>query len=77
MRAFAIPTTSVRRRISRFKLLYGDKDVPSPLTVAEDLAAKISTSRLVIVPGAGHLCDVEGSDRFNAAVRSFLRSPQI
>jgi pimeloyl-ACP methyl ester carboxylesterase len=55
-------------------LLYGDKDVRSPLHVAEDLHARIPTSRLVIIPGVGHLCDVEGSERFTFEVRSFLRS---
>jgi len=58
-------------------LVYGDKDVRSPLSVAEDLHAQISTSRLVVIPGAGHLCDVEAPERFNAEVRSFLRSVQV
>ncbi len=55
-------------------LLYGDKDVRSPLNVAEDLHARIPGSRLVVIPGVGHLCDVEGGERFNMEVRGFLRS---
>jgi pimeloyl-ACP methyl ester carboxylesterase len=54
-------------------LLYGDKDVRSPLSVAEDLHARIPTSRLVVMPGVGHLSNVEAAERFNSEVRSFLR----
>ncbi len=57
-------------------LLYGDKDVRSPLDVAEDLHAKIPGSRLVVIPGVGHLIDTEAPARFNSEVRSFLRSVQ-
>jgi len=56
-------------------LLYGDADQRSPLEgVAHDLHAKIPGSRLVVLPGVGHQCDMEAPDRFNAEVRSFLQS---
>src|SRR5262249_14501920 len=56
-------------------LLYGDADRRSPpQVVAHDLHAKIPGSRLVVMPGVGHQCDMEAPDRFNAEVRSFLRS---
>lgn len=55
-------------------LIWGDQDVRSPLAVAEDLRARIPGSRLVVIPGAGHLSHVEAPDRFNTEVRSFLRS---
>lgn len=54
-------------------LLYGDQDVRSPLSVAEDLHAQIPTSRLVVMPGVGHLSNIEAPERFNTEVRSFLR----
>ena len=54
-------------------LLYGDKDVRSPLSVAEDLHAKIPTSRLVVMPGVGHVSNMEAPERFNTEVRRFLR----
>lgn len=57
-------------------LLWGDADRRSPLTVGEDLQAKIPGSRLVVLPGVGHLSNVEAADRFNAQVRCFLRSNQ-
>jgi pimeloyl-ACP methyl ester carboxylesterase len=57
-------------------LVYGDEDVRAPLDVAEELHASIPGSRLVVLPGAGHVCNVEAAERFNTAVRSFLRSLQ-
>jgi pimeloyl-ACP methyl ester carboxylesterase len=55
-------------------LLYGDADRRSPLNIAEDLRARIPTSRLVVLSGVGHQCNVEAPERFNAEVRGFLRS---
>ena len=55
-------------------LLYGDRDVRSPLKVAEEMHAQIPGSRLVVMPGVGHACDLEAPERFNAEVRGFLRS---
>jgi pimeloyl-ACP methyl ester carboxylesterase len=53
-------------------LVYGDRDVRAPLTVAEALQAAISDSRLVVLPDAGHLCNIEAPSEFNDAVRDFL-----
>jgi pimeloyl-ACP methyl ester carboxylesterase len=53
-------------------LLYGDRDVRAPIDVAEQLHASIAGSTLVLLPGVGHVCNVEAPDEFNAAVRSFL-----
>jgi pimeloyl-ACP methyl ester carboxylesterase len=53
-------------------LVYGERDVRAPLTVAEALHAAIPASRLVVLPGAGHLCNIEASVAFNAATRDFL-----
>lgn len=55
-------------------LLYGDADRRSPLSVARDLHAKIPASRLVVMPGTGHLSNVEAAETFNAEVRRFLRT---
>jgi pimeloyl-ACP methyl ester carboxylesterase len=53
-------------------LVSGDRDVRAPLSVAEALQAAIPDSRLVVLPDAGHVCNVEAPDEFNDAVRSFL-----
>jgi pimeloyl-ACP methyl ester carboxylesterase len=55
-------------------LLYGDADVRAPLAIAKALHASIPASKLVVIPGAGHLSNVEAPERFNAEVREFLRS---
>jgi pimeloyl-ACP methyl ester carboxylesterase len=55
-------------------LLYGDTDVRAPMAVAEDLRTQIRGSALVVLPRAGHLCNLEAADRFNREVRSFLRT---
>ena len=57
-------------------LLYGDSDVRAPPNVAQDLHARIPGSKLVVIPGAGHVCNVDAPERFNAEVREFLRSAQ-
>jgi pimeloyl-ACP methyl ester carboxylesterase len=55
-------------------LLYGDRDVRSPVSVGRALHAQIPASRLVVIPGVAHVSNVEAPERFNAEVRSFLRS---
>lgn len=54
-------------------LLYGELDKRSPVSVGEELHARIPESTLVILPGVGHLCNVEGTDQFNREVLAFLR----
>jgi pimeloyl-ACP methyl ester carboxylesterase len=55
-------------------LLYGDADERSPLPLAESLASQIPGSRLVVLPGVGHQCNMEGAARFNTELRAFCRS---
>lgn len=55
-------------------LLYGDMDVRSPVSIGEALHTQIPGSKLVVTPGAGHVSNFEAPERFNAEVRSFLRS---
>ena len=53
-------------------LIAGDQDVQAPLPVAQDLHATIPGSTLVVLPGVGHVCNVEAPDAFNHTVRTFL-----
>lgn len=55
-------------------LLYGDQDVRAPVSIGQALHDAIPTSRLVVLPGAGHLSSVEAADRFSSEVREFLLS---
>jgi pimeloyl-ACP methyl ester carboxylesterase len=56
-------------------LVYGAEDVRAPLPVAEDLHTAISGSTLVVLPDAGHACNLEAPEAFNQAVRRFLQPP--
>jgi pimeloyl-ACP methyl ester carboxylesterase len=53
-------------------LVNGAEDVRAPLSVARDLEASIPGSTLVVLPGAGHVCNLEAPKEFNTVVRSFL-----
>ncbi len=53
-------------------LLWGEGDRRSPLSVAEQFHAAIPDSELRVIPGAGHISNMEKPDDFNASVRRFL-----
>jgi pimeloyl-ACP methyl ester carboxylesterase len=55
-------------------VLVGADDTLTPPSLAETLAARIQGARLEIIPGAGHLSNLEQPDAFNQAVRAFLRT---
>lgn len=54
-------------------LVYGGRDARAPLPVATSLHAALAGSELVVLPDAGHVCNIEAPEEFNAAVRDFLR----
>jgi pimeloyl-ACP methyl ester carboxylesterase len=54
-------------------LVWGESDVRSPLSVAEQMRRAIPGSELVVIPGAGHVSNLEQAERFNAEVRAFCR----
>ncbi|WP_052665260.1 alpha/beta fold hydrolase [Nitriliruptor alkaliphilus] len=54
-------------------LLYGELDVRSPKAVWEPIHAAIAHSRLVVIPGAGHMVDMQAAERCNDEIRAFLR----
>ena len=55
-------------------LIWGDADARSPLFVAHQLRDAIPGTRLVVIPGVGHVSNLEASARFNAEVRDFCMS---
>jgi pimeloyl-ACP methyl ester carboxylesterase len=57
-------------------LLYGDEDVRAPKHVWEALHSSIPGSKLVVIPGVGHMIDIEAAERFDTEVRAFLRAVQ-
>ncbi|MDP9387892.1 MAG: alpha/beta hydrolase [Actinomycetota bacterium] len=54
-------------------VVVGEQDQPSPPEVAEQMAAAVPAARLVVVPDAGHLSNVENPEAFNEALEGFLR----
>jgi pimeloyl-ACP methyl ester carboxylesterase len=53
-------------------VLVGAQDLITPPEAAETLARGIPGARLVVIPGAGHLANLEEPGAFNAALRGFL-----
>jgi pimeloyl-ACP methyl ester carboxylesterase len=55
-------------------LLYGELDQRAPVAVGKDLHAAIPAAEMVVIPGAGHLMNIEAPEEFNFQVRRFIRS---
>jgi pimeloyl-ACP methyl ester carboxylesterase len=58
-------------------LIWGEEDVRSPLSVAEQFRSSIPGAELVTIPNAGHVSNLEQPDRFNEAVRRFCGVTQL
>ncbi len=54
-------------------LIWGEFDARSPLGVARQFEQAIPDARLVVLPEAGHLSNLEQPKQFNDAVRDFCR----
>ena len=55
-------------------LIWGELDARSPLSVARQFEQAIPDTELVVIPGAGHVSNLEQPERFNQAVREFCRA---
>jgi pimeloyl-ACP methyl ester carboxylesterase len=55
-------------------LIWGELDARSPLGVARQFEQAIPDAQVVVIPGAGHVSNLERPDRFNTAVRDFCRA---
>jgi pimeloyl-ACP methyl ester carboxylesterase len=55
-------------------LIWGELDARSPLTVASQFEEAIPDAKLVVIPGAGHVSNLEQPELFNDAVRDFGRA---
>jgi len=56
-------------------VLVGDKDPTTPVAMARDIHAAIPGSRLVVIPDAAHISNLEQPAAFNAALTDFLGGP--
>jgi pimeloyl-ACP methyl ester carboxylesterase len=75
---YVIPQADQRDLLDRIAvptlLLWGELDVRSPLEVARQFEQAIPDTKLVVLPGAGHVTNLERPEKFNEAVREFCRS---
>jgi pimeloyl-ACP methyl ester carboxylesterase len=55
-------------------LIWGARDARSPLYVARRFERAIPHAELVVIPGAGHVSNLEQPELFNDAVRAFCRA---
>lgn len=53
-------------------IIAGEADVLTPPSEAQALHAAIAGSRLLTLPGAGHLANLEAPDAFSAAIEEFV-----
>ncbi|MET9732470.1 alpha/beta hydrolase [Streptomyces sp. NPDC006458] len=53
-------------------LVWGERDTRSPLGVARAFRDAIDGARLVVLPGVGHMSNLEAPEGFARAVRGFL-----
>ena len=71
-----LPTHDVRARLGEIAaptlVLVGEHDEETPLSYAEALASGIRGARLQIIPGAGHISNLEAPDAVNIALREHL-----
>jgi pimeloyl-ACP methyl ester carboxylesterase len=58
-------------------LIWGELDARSPLSVARQFEQVIPDTKLVVIPEAGHVSNLEQPDQFNDAVREFCRAHSL
>ncbi|MHA2067281.1 MAG: alpha/beta fold hydrolase [Candidatus Thorarchaeota archaeon] len=50
----------------------GERDLPDFLTIADVLQERIPNARKVVMPGVGHMSNMEDPERFNEIALGFL-----
>lgn len=56
-------------------IIVGERDAVTPLAEAERMQKLMPRSRLTVIPGAGHLANIERPDEFSQALHDFLHAP--
>lgn len=56
------------------EVIVGEEDVLTPVEESRKIAEAIPGARLDVIPGAGHLSNLEQPERFNAVLGAFLAS---
>jgi 3-oxoadipate enol-lactonase len=55
-------------------VLVGEDDIPSPPAEMKGMAKHITGAKMIVIPRAGHVSNLENSEAFNAALRQFLEN---
>ena len=55
-------------------LIWGEQDARSPLSVARQFEDALPDAKLVVIPGTGHVSNLEAPELFNDAVPEFCRA---
>jgi pimeloyl-ACP methyl ester carboxylesterase len=53
-------------------VILGEKDLPDFHAIAKGIADDVPDARKVILPGVGHMANMEAPERFNAEALDFL-----
>lgn len=73
----AIATINLTERLRGVRLptlvMVGEQDAGTPVAMAREIAEAIPGARLVVLPSAAHISNVEQADRFNEALLAFLQ----
>jgi 3-oxoadipate enol-lactonase len=73
----AIRKLNYLNRLSEIRIpsliMVGEDDPGTPVSASQAIHERISNSKLVILPSARHLCNVEQPEAFNAALIRFLK----
>lgn len=71
-----VPSPPVMERLEQIAhpslVMVGERDLPDFQAIADILAGGLLHSRKVVIPGAGHMVNLEAPDRFNREVLEFL-----
>lgn len=59
---------------AQVRVLWGDRDAKTPLPLSEQIADGVPHATLGVVPGAGHLSNIDNPAAFASEVVDFLRS---
>jgi 3-oxoadipate enol-lactonase len=72
----AIPKINLTARLREIRcpalVIVGKDDAGTPLAMAEDIHQALPGSKLVVIPSAAHLSNLEQPDAFNRALDDFL-----
>jgi 3-oxoadipate enol-lactonase len=75
----AIPKINVTARLKEIRtptlVICGENDPGTPPAMAREIQENIAGSRLVLIPQAAHLSNIEQPEAFNRALADFLSSP--